>query len=113
MHFNTKAEVAEWCQSHIKVDIIWQLNPITLMNMASTKICPLCAAKCMVISHNFNHPHLSKKILNLKNELRGICYVRQGSYGFCNPSRKGGSYEGEEKPKNRVGELLDKGGCIF
>ncbi len=49
MRFNTKAEVAEWCQSHIKVDIIWQSNPITLMNTASTKICHLCAAEHMVI----------------------------------------------------------------
>ncbi len=67
MHVNTKAKVAEWCWSHIEVDIIWQWNPITLMNMASTKICHLCVAERMVIGHNFNHPHWSKKILNLKN----------------------------------------------
>jgi hypothetical protein len=73
MCFNMKAEVAEWCQSHIEVNIIWQSNPITLMNTASTKICRLCAAERIVISHNFNHPHWSKKILNIKNELRGIC----------------------------------------
>ncbi len=30
MHFSTKAEVAKWYQSHIEVNIIWQLNPITL-----------------------------------------------------------------------------------
>jgi hypothetical protein len=73
MRFNTKAEVAEWCGSHIKVDIIWQLNPTTLMNTASTKLYRLCAAECMVIGHNFNHQHRHKKILNLKNDLRGIC----------------------------------------
>jgi hypothetical protein len=73
MRFNTKVEVAEWCRSHIEVDIIWQSNPITLMNTASTKICRLCAAERIVIRHNFDHPHCSKKILNLKIELRGIC----------------------------------------
>jgi hypothetical protein len=73
MRFNTKAEVAEWCRSHIGVDIIWQSNPITLMNMASTKLCRLCAAESMVIGHNFNHQHQSTKFINLKNELRGIC----------------------------------------
>jgi hypothetical protein len=76
-HVNTKAEVAEWCQSHIKVDIIWQWNPITLMNTASTKLCCLCAAECMVIGHDFNHQHWRKKILNIKNKLREICSCKK------------------------------------
>jgi hypothetical protein len=67
MRFNTKAEVPEWCQSNIGVDIIWQSNPITLMNTASTKLCHLCAAERLVIDHNFNHLHQRKKIINLKN----------------------------------------------
>jgi hypothetical protein len=32
--------------------------------------------------------------------------VRQGSYSPNNPTRKRGSDEGEEKPKNRAGGLL-------
>jgi hypothetical protein len=71
MHFNMKAEVAEWCQSHIGANIIWQSNPITLMNTGIMKLCRLCAAERMVIGQNFNHQHQSKKIINLKNELRG------------------------------------------
>jgi hypothetical protein len=62
-HFNTKAEVAEWWGSHIKVNIIWQRNSITLMNTVSKKICLLCAAERMVIGHNFNHQNWRKKIL--------------------------------------------------
>jgi hypothetical protein len=82
MRFNTKVEVAKWCWSHIEVDIIWQSNPITLLNTASTKICCLCTAKRMVIGHNFNRPHWSKKILNLKNELRGICSCKTSFLRF-------------------------------
>ncbi len=96
IRFNTKAEVAKWCWSHIGVDIIWQSNSITLMNTASTKLCHLRAAKRMVINHYFNHQHQHKEIINLKNELRGICTCKQDSYGSCNPTRtrKGCSDEG-------------------
>jgi hypothetical protein len=97
--FNTKAEVAEWGRSHIEVDIIWQSNPTTLMNMVSTKLCHLCVADCMVIGHNFNHQHRHKKMLNLKNELGQYAPVRQGSYSFHGLSRKGGSDESKEAQK--------------
>jgi hypothetical protein len=71
------------------------------MNMASTKLCRLCAAEHIVIGHNFIHQHRRKKILNLKNKFRGSALVRQGSYGLCNPSRKGGSDKGES-PKTEL-----------
>jgi hypothetical protein len=37
--FKTKAEIAEWCQSNIKVDTLWRSNTINLMKSASTKVC--------------------------------------------------------------------------
>ncbi len=44
-----------------------------------------------------------------------MAYViaRRGSYGSHNPVRKGGSDEGEEKPKNRAVVMLDTEGCIL
>jgi hypothetical protein len=49
LRFNTKAEVAEWCHTHIKVDILWHLNIISLVKTAGTKTCKLCAVKRMII----------------------------------------------------------------
>jgi hypothetical protein len=70
--FNTKAEVAKWCRSNIKVDILWCSNTINLMKTALTKVCRLCAAEHMIIGHYFNSIHQRKKIINLKSEQRGI-----------------------------------------
>jgi hypothetical protein len=42
IRIDTKAEVAEWCHTHIKVDILWHLNTISLVKKVSTKICKLC-----------------------------------------------------------------------
>jgi hypothetical protein len=71
--FNTKAEVAEWCHTNIKVDILWRSSTINLVKTASTKVCRLCAAKRMIIGKNFTHAHRQWKILNLKSKLHGVC----------------------------------------
>jgi hypothetical protein len=55
--FDTKAEVAEWCHTHIKVDILWHSNTISLVKMAGTKICKLCVIGRMIIGHNFTSVH--------------------------------------------------------
>ena len=39
--------------------------------------------------------------------------ARCGSYGSHDLVRKGGSDEGEEKPKNRAVVMLDTEGCIL
>jgi hypothetical protein len=57
LEFNTKAEVAEWCRTNIKVDILWLSSTISLVKMASTKVCRLCAAERMIIGQNFTHSH--------------------------------------------------------
>ncbi len=49
LRFNTKAEVTVWCCIHIKVDILWRSNTISLIKTAGTKVCRLCAAKRMII----------------------------------------------------------------
>jgi hypothetical protein len=67
--FNKKAEVAEWCCSHIGDNILCKLNPISLMNTASTKLCHLWVAERMIIGHNFCHLLRYKKILNLKSKI--------------------------------------------
>ncbi len=71
--FKSMSEVREWCCSHISVDILWKLNTISLMNTARTKLCHLCAVKQMTIGHNFVHSERSKKIINLKIDMRGAC----------------------------------------
>jgi hypothetical protein len=73
LRIDTKTEVAEWCRTHIKVDILWCSNTISLVKMAGTKICRLCAVERMIIGKNFTNVHRQKKILNLKIELRGVC----------------------------------------
>jgi hypothetical protein len=70
--FLSKAEVAAWCHSTIKVEIFWHLNTIGLMSMARTSFCRLCAVECMLIGQNFNSTR-SKRLFNLKSELHGIC----------------------------------------
>jgi hypothetical protein len=69
LHFNTKAEVADWCRSNLEIKIIWRSNTISLLKSASTKNCRLCAVEQMAIGRHFG----SKNIINLKSELRGIC----------------------------------------
>jgi hypothetical protein len=39
LDFNTKVEVAEWCRTNIKVNILWRSSTINLIKMASTKVC--------------------------------------------------------------------------
>jgi hypothetical protein len=74
LYFRTRANVATWCRSNmIKINIIWQLNPIDLQKTASTRFCPLCAVERMLISHNFTSTNQMRKIINLKSEMRGIC----------------------------------------
>ena len=46
-------------------------------------------------------------------EVSALFEVRRGSYGSPDPSRKGGSDEGEEKPEKRACGELDMEGCIF
>jgi hypothetical protein len=53
-HFCMRAYVATWCQLNIKIETIWQSNPIALKKTASTRFCRLCAVKRMIIIHNFN-----------------------------------------------------------
>jgi hypothetical protein len=62
LEFNTKAEFSEWCHTNIKVDILWHSSTINLVKTASTKVCQLCAAKCMIIGQNFTHAHRQQKI---------------------------------------------------
>jgi hypothetical protein len=43
-----------------------------------------------------------------------VCVVvRRGSYGSQDPTRKGGSDEGMDKPEKRACGELDTEGCIF
>ncbi len=83
LQFNTKAEVAEWCCTNIKVDILWRLSTISLVKMVSTKVCRLCAAKRMIIGQNFTHAHRQWKILNLKSELHGVCSCKMRFLWFA------------------------------
>ncbi len=73
IQFKTKVEVAEWCCTHIKVDNLWRSNTISLVQMAGTKVCKLCAVERMIIGHNFTSVHRLRKILKLKSELHGVC----------------------------------------
>jgi hypothetical protein len=74
--FDTKAEVAAWCQSNI-IMILWHLNTISLMKTASTKACHLCAVECMIIGQNFYNAHQRTKMINLKSKIRGICNCKK------------------------------------
>jgi hypothetical protein len=69
LHFNTKAEVANWCRSNLEIKTIWRLNTISLLQSASTKNCRLCAVERMAIGRHFG----STNIINLKSELCGVC----------------------------------------
>ncbi len=71
--FWTRAEVAVWCQSKIKIKNLWQLNSINLQKTASTQLCWLCAAERMIIGHNFISTNRRSKIINLKSKMRGVC----------------------------------------
>jgi hypothetical protein len=73
LRFNTKAEVAKWCRTNITVDILWCSNTISLIKTAGQKVSRLCATKCMIIGQNFTSAHRQKNILNLKNEMHGVC----------------------------------------
>jgi hypothetical protein len=83
LEFNTKADVAEWCCTNIKVDILWRSSTINLAKMASTKVCQLCATERMIIGQNFTHVHRQRKILNLKSELHGVCSCKMRFLWFA------------------------------
>jgi hypothetical protein len=82
LRFNTKAEVADWCRSHLEVDIIWKANTISLLKSATTKDCRLCAVERMAIGRKFGN----KGIINLKSELRGICTCKTRFLRFARSS---------------------------
>jgi len=82
LQFNTKAEVADWCRSHLEVDIIWKSNTISLLKSSNTKHCKLCAVERMVIGRKFGN----KGIINLKSELRGICTCKTRFLWFARSS---------------------------
>jgi hypothetical protein len=69
LQFQTKAEVADWCRSHIGISIIWKSNTISLMKTATLKNCRLCGVERMAIRRHFG----SANIINLKSELCGEC----------------------------------------
>jgi hypothetical protein len=88
--FNTKAEVTEWCRTHIKVDILWCSNTISLVKTMGTKVCRLCAAERMIFGKNFTNVHRLGKILNLKSELRGVCSCKKRFLWFARSEWEGG-----------------------
>ena len=72
--FGLKAEVATWCQPHIRVDIVYPAtSTISLVQTAGTKSCRLCAAERMILGQNISNTRRRTKILNLKSEMRGNC----------------------------------------
>jgi hypothetical protein len=87
---DTKAEVAEWCCTHIKVNILWHSNTISLVKTAGTKVCKLCAAERMIIGQNFTNVHRQRKILNLKSELRCVCSCKTRFLWFARSKNERG-----------------------
>jgi hypothetical protein len=83
--FSSKAEVAAWCRSTIKVEILWRLNTIGLMSTAGSCSCRLCAVEHMLIRQNFNSTR-SKRLLNLKSELHGVCSCKMRFLRFSQSS---------------------------
>jgi hypothetical protein len=73
LSFASKADVATWCRSNIKVDILWQLNTIGHMSTAGTRSCRLCAVERMLIGQNLRSTCWRKGLLNLKSEMHGVC----------------------------------------
>ena len=87
---------------------------LSLVKMAGQKVCRLCATtEHVIIGQNLaGSSQQQQKMLNLKSEMRAeYVLARQGSYGLHDPTRKGGSDEGEEKPEKRA--WLSTEGCIF
>ena len=82
LNFNTKAEVADWCRSHLEIKIIWRSNTISLLKSATTKNCRLCATERMFIGRHFG----SENIINLKSELRGVCNCKTRFLRFARSS---------------------------
>jgi hypothetical protein len=83
--FSSKADVATWCCSNIKAEIIWWLNTIGLMSTAGTRSCRLCAVERLLIGQNFNSTR-NKNLLNLKSKLRGICSCKMWFLRFSQSS---------------------------
>ncbi len=109
--FWTRAEVAAWCQSKIKIKILWQLNPITLQKTASTQLFWLCAAKCMIIGHNFISNNKRSKIINLKSKMRGVCSCKTRFLWFLWSDKEGGSDESKSLKIELVNAIY--GGLYF
>jgi hypothetical protein len=80
--FKTKAEVADWCRSHLEIKVIWRSNTISLLKSAASKKCRLCATERMFIGRHFG----SENIINLKSELRGVCNCKTRFLRFARSS---------------------------
>ncbi len=80
LHFRTWANVATWCQSNIKIKIIWQSNPIAVQKTASTRFWCSGVVERIIIGHNFTSASRTRKIYkSQKQNERYICSVRRGS----------------------------------
>ncbi len=88
--FASKADVATWCCSNIKVDILWQSNTIGLISTAGTCSCHLCAAERMLIGQNLCSTCWRKGLLNLKSEMRGVCNCKTRFLRFSRSGQEGG-----------------------
>ncbi len=105
--FQTRAKVAAWCWSKIKIEILWQSNPITLQKTASTRLCRLCTAKCMIIGHNFISTNKRSKIINLESKMRGVCSCKTRFLRFSRSEGRGALM----KAKAQKRDCME--GCIF
>jgi hypothetical protein len=62
LQFNTKAEVAEWCCTNIKINILWRSSTISLVKTASTMVCQLCTIERMIIGINLPRPQTMEDV---------------------------------------------------
>ncbi len=115
LRFETKVEVAEWCQKNISIDIIRLSLIISLIKVAGQKSYWLCATERIIIDQNLlGSTGRRKKILNLKSEMCGVCRCKTRFLWFARSNKEGGLWwgRGGKAWKSACGEL-DTEGCIF
>ena len=99
----------------IRKQALWHASTISLIKLAGTKSCGLCATECMVLGQHFAniHRHRHTKILKLKSEMHGKCSCKTRFLRFLRSNLRRGLWWGWENAQNQSSTLLSTKGYIY
>jgi len=94
IQFDEKKDVATWCRTNVKLEILFTGTPLSFMKSAATRKCKLCMRERTIL---FKHFGLKKSIkgnlMNSRKELHGSCSRKTRCLRLKVLEREGGADE--------------------